>query len=101
MSDSVNDTANDTIVVTGTGAAKLQVGANTTANDVLTVASSNLTTATNITTVTNTASASIDATATAGSNRPAMNLSRNMRRTASSISACVIAPCASARGSRA
>ena len=44
-----------------------QVGANTTANDVLTIASSDLTTATNISTVTNTASASIDASATVGS----------------------------------
>ena len=44
-----------------------QVGANTTANDILTIASSDLTTATNISTVTNTASASIDAAATIGS----------------------------------
>jgi flagellin len=44
-----------------------QVGANTTANDILTIASSDLTTATNISTVTNTASASIDASATIGS----------------------------------
>lgn len=42
-----------------------QIGANTTSNDVLTIDSSNLTTATNITTVTGTAS-TIDSTATAG-----------------------------------
>jgi flagellin len=42
-----------------------QIGANTTANDVITIDSSNMTTATNITTVTGTTS-TIDSTATAG-----------------------------------
>jgi flagellin len=42
-----------------------QIGANTTSNDVITIDSSNMTTATNITTVTGTAS-TIDSTATAG-----------------------------------